>query len=226
MARPGDPSAKSRLLKAAEAVFIERGLDRAKVDDIAHAAGLSKGSFYLHFKSKDEAFKEILSGVLGVLGENLGEIEASRSEWATRTFESLVEYWFEQDLKIFEYIWERRALMRLVLEGGGSPDYQHLMNLFAQRAEDTVAGFIRYGMERGYYRSDIDPVHAAAFVAGGYDRVARRLVREPVRPDIRLWIAEAQSLCLRGLGTPAFVTGATNFYAKVLSESLGRKTSA
>jgi AcrR family transcriptional regulator len=61
MARPSDPKAKSRLLEAAERVFIERGLDRAKVEDITRAAGLSKGAFYLHFKTKDDAFKEILA---------------------------------------------------------------------------------------------------------------------------------------------------------------------
>ena len=56
MARPSDPNARMRLLEAARRIFIEHGLDRAKVEDITREAGLSKGAFYLHFKTKDDAF--------------------------------------------------------------------------------------------------------------------------------------------------------------------------
>ncbi len=68
MPRPSDPNAKGRLLKAAEQVFIEHGLERAKVEAITRAAGLSKGAFYLHFRTKDDAFKAILAGALAELG--------------------------------------------------------------------------------------------------------------------------------------------------------------
>jgi hypothetical protein len=133
---------------------------------------------------------------------------------------AIIEVWFEQDVRLFEYLWERRGVMRLVLEGGGSHDHRHLMELFAKNAEDLTMSFIRHGIECGYYRADVDPRCAATFIAGGYDRLARRLVRESVRPDIRQWIAEAQSLCLRALGTPAFVSAAAKFYHRLLESHL------
>ena len=43
MPRAPDPNAKLDLLRAAEAVFVEHGLDRARVEDITHRAGRSKG---------------------------------------------------------------------------------------------------------------------------------------------------------------------------------------
>jgi len=43
MPRPSDPHARARLLDAARAVFSDRGLDRAKVEDITTRAQLSKG---------------------------------------------------------------------------------------------------------------------------------------------------------------------------------------
>ena len=64
MPRPSDPHARARLLDAARAVFSERGLDRSKVEDITTRAQLSKGAFYLHFESKEEAFRELLSSVM------------------------------------------------------------------------------------------------------------------------------------------------------------------
>src|SRR5688572_21367024 len=73
MPRPSDPHARARLLDAARAVFSERGLDRSKVEDITTRAQLSKGAFYLHFESKEEAFRELLSSVITHLEQQVNE---------------------------------------------------------------------------------------------------------------------------------------------------------
>ena len=44
------------LLGAAEQVFARIGYEKAQVDEIAEAAGFSKGALYAHFKSKEELF--------------------------------------------------------------------------------------------------------------------------------------------------------------------------
>lgn len=226
MARPSDPNAKNRLLEAAGRIFIEHGLDRAKVEDITRAAGLSKGAFYLHFKTKDEAFKEILGSALAELGEILGNVEGARAASNRTSHPEIIEEWLDNDLKIFECIWKHRSIMRLVLEGGGSPDYHHLIDLFAERAQQTTERLIHLGLERGHYRSDLDPKQAAAFVAGGYDRLARRLVRERRKPNLERVLLGAQSLCVRALGTPEFVAACVNVHAARLSESSRRRASA
>ncbi len=48
------------LLKAALDEFYEKGLAAARTDDIAERAGLSKGTLYLYFKSKDDVFKALI----------------------------------------------------------------------------------------------------------------------------------------------------------------------
>jgi AcrR family transcriptional regulator len=226
MSRPSDPKARSRLLAAAERVFIEHGLDRAKVEDITRTAGLSKGAFYLHFKTKDDAFKEILASALAELGLLLTEAEAARAEGVGRPHTDVVEHALAHDMKIFECIWRHRPIMRLVLEGGGSPDYHHLIELFAEGAQQTTERLVEQGMERGYYRPDLDPKQAAAFVAGGYDRLARRLVRERKKPNLERWLIGAQALCVRALGTPEFIDACVNVHAQRLSETGRRRASA
>jgi hypothetical protein len=74
------------------------------------------------------------------------------------------------------------------------------------------------GMERGYYRADLDPKVAAAFCAGGYDRLSRQLVRMKKKPDLRLWLMEPQKICLQALGTPAFQEAAANVHRALLAE--------
>ena len=51
---------KSQILNAAEEVFTEKGFDQARMDDIAGQTGLSKGSLYRYFKSKDDLIIAIL----------------------------------------------------------------------------------------------------------------------------------------------------------------------
>jgi AcrR family transcriptional regulator len=51
---------KLQILQAAEEVFTEKGFDDARMDDIAQQTGLSKGTLYLYFKSKDEVILAIL----------------------------------------------------------------------------------------------------------------------------------------------------------------------
>jgi AcrR family transcriptional regulator len=65
---PGRPRAseqtpegsRTRLLEAAAGVFARRGYERATIDEIARAAGLSKGTVYWNFDSKEELFLALL----------------------------------------------------------------------------------------------------------------------------------------------------------------------
>ena len=51
---------RTRLLDAAERVFLRRGLQGSSVEEIAAEAGFTRGAFYSNFKSKDELFVELL----------------------------------------------------------------------------------------------------------------------------------------------------------------------
>jgi len=51
---PTQHESKTKLLDAAQRVIREKGYAATTVDDICHGAGVTKGSFFHHFKSKDE----------------------------------------------------------------------------------------------------------------------------------------------------------------------------
>ena len=54
---------KTQIINAAEGVFTKKGFDEARMDDIAEETGLSKGTLYLYFKSKDDLIIAILDRI-------------------------------------------------------------------------------------------------------------------------------------------------------------------
>src|ERR1700710_2095951 len=54
--RPRREEVRTRILDAAASVVAERGLAAASLDQVAAAAGLTKGGVYSNFASKDELF--------------------------------------------------------------------------------------------------------------------------------------------------------------------------
>lgn len=48
------------LLTAAQALFLERGIENVTIDDITREAGVAKGSFYRYFADKDELVRAMI----------------------------------------------------------------------------------------------------------------------------------------------------------------------
>ncbi|MGH7002480.1 MAG: TetR/AcrR family transcriptional regulator [Alphaproteobacteria bacterium] len=54
----------AEILTAALDIFAERGYAAAKLDEVAARAGVSKGTLYLYFESKEELFRSMVRGLL------------------------------------------------------------------------------------------------------------------------------------------------------------------
>lgn len=201
MARPSDPRARIELLRAAEAVFVEHGLEGAKVEEITRRAGRSKGSFYLHFASKEDAFRQIVESMVARLA---AIIDAAQAEVAASD-EPIAEAWLRADLELFEFLWRNRGVASLCLSGGGGAAFAYLVDELAERARVQSKSLLADGIRRGIYRDDLDLELTSLVVAGAYDRLARDLVRMRTKPDLRRWLAQAQKVLLCGIASDAVV---------------------
>src|SRR4051812_43683931 len=63
--RTRDEAAETRsgILDAAERVFAQRGVSHTSLEDIARAAGVTRGAIYWHFKNKTEVFTAMVDRV-------------------------------------------------------------------------------------------------------------------------------------------------------------------
>lgn len=207
MGRPADPHAKTDLLRAAEAVFAERGLDHAKVEEITSRAGRSKGAFYLHFSSKEDAFRQIVESLLARLASCLEDRhDLYGPAMPPDGGAAVLAFWHARDLEILEFMWRNRALVRLMLEGGKSAAYAHLIDEFAERSREQTERILRWGVQVGLYRADLDVEIASLVVAGAYDRLVREVVRKPRKPDLARVARALQRSLMLGIATPVLAS--------------------
>ena len=57
-----DPETRRKeFIAAARELFLEKGFDQTSVNDITNKVGMSHGSFFYYFKSKNEVMKEVIN---------------------------------------------------------------------------------------------------------------------------------------------------------------------
>lgn len=65
---------RQQLLEAAQRVFAEKGVSRTSLQDIAQAAGASRGAIYWHFKNKAELFDAMMKSAILPMEQALQQI--------------------------------------------------------------------------------------------------------------------------------------------------------
>ena len=61
LAQAAEDSAKRRqIVQGARAIFLAHGFDASSMNDIARAAGVSKGTLYVYFENKEQLFEAIV----------------------------------------------------------------------------------------------------------------------------------------------------------------------
>lgn len=83
---------KEALIEAAIRMFKEKGIDQVGVRDISSAAGVTTGSFYHHFSSKDDVLHGIYEGRDIQFGKRLAQLleEGEKTGYCDRILEFFV----------------------------------------------------------------------------------------------------------------------------------------
>jgi AcrR family transcriptional regulator len=144
--RPRRAEVRERLLAAAMTVFTQQGYDHSSLEQVAAAAGFSKGAVYSNFASKDELFlalmdRQVQDFVMRVRTElsaaNEGE---SRGSLAGNTLTALLTRDRDWQLLFLDYV--QRAARDPGIREQLAMHRQHLRELIAEtvRAVDTAKG--------------------------------------------------------------------------------------
>jgi AcrR family transcriptional regulator len=89
---------RSLLLDAAEEVFAEKGFTSATLDDIAGAAGYTKGAIYKHFATKEDLFLAVSDRYWRRYFDNFAEVLSSTTEVGARELDEIAARWRQLSL--------------------------------------------------------------------------------------------------------------------------------
>jgi len=149
---------EQRILDVAANLIIHYGYDKTTVSDIANAAGVSKGTIYLHFEGKDELFEALLFREMWRYSEAwLGAVEADPQGGTLGGVYKNVLYGlnrnpfmaaiFKRDLRILgNYLHKPNNIFRS-------------LEAYSMRAE-----FVQAMQEAGAVRQDVDPMIVAHII--------------------------------------------------------------
>lgn len=84
---------RSLLLDAAENVFGEKGFTAATLDDIAFAAGYTKGAIYKHFATKEELFLAVSDRYWRRYFDNFAEVMSAAEQVGARERDDIATRW-------------------------------------------------------------------------------------------------------------------------------------
>jgi len=144
------------ILDAALTVFVTKGFAATKLDDVAAAAGISKGLLYRYFDNKAELFKGVIRQTLVTTIRDVGDrTRASDSAGAA------LDIFLEQMVAVASDP-RRSAIPKLVIsESGNFPELAvfYLAEVIGPGLKQ-LTGLVRRGVESGEFRP-VDPDLAA-----------------------------------------------------------------
>jgi TetR/AcrR family transcriptional repressor of uid operon len=153
---------REKIIKAAIDAFSKYGFDRTRMDDVAKTADLSKGTIYLHFKSKEDLFYAICENNLAEAKQQISTMFAKKEDLVLeieRFYDFFRKKKTANERVFFETIAEsaRNAELRKAL-------YKQRMNIF-----ETAIGWVNLQIERGFFRKNIDANAIAVGLVSLYD---------------------------------------------------------
>ena len=86
----------AEIVSAALQVFVERGYAATRLQDVARRAGVTKGTVYLYFESKEALFKAVVRETIVPSIARFEEIAKAHTGTSRELFLELIRNWWQQ----------------------------------------------------------------------------------------------------------------------------------
>jgi AcrR family transcriptional regulator len=171
------PDARRRqLLDAAIWAFARKGYRSAGISDIIGRAGVARGTFYLHFKSKEKVFLAIVNHFHGLITRALADAAGQTALVArASTPEEILRHSARRWLAFFA---ENRDLATVILKEASSidPRFEKGFTELRESAVTFFAGRFKHLQELGLVRASIPPELLAHLQLGMFDELVNWFV--------------------------------------------------
>lgn len=199
---------REALLDAAEAAFLERGVSRTSLDEIARRAGVTRGAVYWHFRNKADLFSAMLDRVRLPMAELLEELGPQRGADPLAALHELCVYALRslasnpRRQRVYTILFHRSEMV-----GSDHPVAEQQARLAGETIE-LLEQTLQQAQRQGALNRALDTAAAAyavhAFLTGLY----RDWLRDPERFDVGVYAEPLLDTLFYGLAAGGGVSQA------------------
>lgn len=141
-ARPGE------IIAAALELFLTKGFAATRIDDVAKAAGVTKGTVYLYYPSKEALFQAAVRETVIPNIARADEAIVTAGQSAAGQLRTTIRFWATSIAEC------RGSLLKLLIaEAGNFPELADFyFEEVVKPVQNHVACIIHHGIERGEFR--------------------------------------------------------------------------
>jgi AcrR family transcriptional regulator len=185
---------REKIMQSAMENFAKKGFDRTRMEDIAAAAGLAKGTLYLYFKNKEDLFYAICDHNLEELRNQLYRL-FNRKENILLDAEKFYDEYQRGSLGS-DTIW-----FEMIALSTRSPKLRKILTENQIKVSQVVKEFLKTQIERGILRQDINiDIFASALIALYNGLAVNKLLLQTSNAETqKAWIETISALI--GTGT-------------------------
>ncbi|MDM5297147.1 TetR/AcrR family transcriptional regulator [Bacillus pumilus] len=242
---------KEKIIKTSIQLFAKKGFSSTTIQEIADECGISKGAFYLHFKSKDQLFNRAFEYYIDTSMQEIENVRKQNQHLAPR------EILQKQIAEQFKRFAENKDFIILILSENAIPENQQIKKYSVavkkqMNDEIQISLLATYGQDIEPYKTDLSVIiqgiiqsyvqilllhdqlelsfdELSCFILNRFDDLVQGLLRSHCKPILTpsIWEDEAPSAIslleeLRQLKQVHLLSNDTLVSIEVIEEELAK----
>jgi len=145
-----------KILESGKKLFLEKGYERTNLRELSKAAGVTTGSFYKHFKSKEEIFSALVQPVLSGFNQLYqNETDTYFDELSNDQLSKIWELNYESISQFLDFIYSYFDEFKLLLQCSDGTPYSNFLDELVKAEVDSSYKMMSLMKEKGLQVKDI-----------------------------------------------------------------------
>ncbi|MBR1757609.1 MAG: TetR/AcrR family transcriptional regulator [Lachnospiraceae bacterium] len=185
MARGTYDDTQQRILQNGLNMFLENGFERTNLRELCAAAGITTGSFYRHFESKEALFAFFVQPAVDEIKKDFADAEPLCLE-AVETGQPRKLWMIMGADRLLDYIYRNFDALKLLLKCSDGTKYSDFLNDVVCMETDISLRYLGLAKERGLIKTTLPSeteMHmiSHAYISSVFEAVLHDLNREDMQ---------------------------------------------
>ncbi|MDO5095413.1 MAG: TetR/AcrR family transcriptional regulator [Peptostreptococcaceae bacterium] len=167
------------ILQIAAEEFLQKGFYDASLRNIAEMAGVTTGSFYWHFKSKEELFDSVVGEhYLYVMNVFKAFIEDSSDLSIPERLKNMRSISLKCLSTILTYMYEHPLIFKILISKSSGTKYEHFIHELVSYEVDDTEKFYEQAHELGIHIKEIDSETEHILISGMFSTLFEMFIHD------------------------------------------------